>query len=147
MRLECPLPPVIKIGTDICSIQRVSNTYSRFGSRFLSRILTPLEIEYVLSRPLHLHGRLAGRFAAKEAASKALGTGWRGVGWKEFEILNQRSGAPTLRLHGRAAALAARKGLTDWEVTISHEREFATAFVLAIAGQPAEPISAQASDK
>lgn len=130
------MPPVIKIGTDICSVKRVSNAYAKFGRRFLSRVLTPLEIDYVVSQPAHLAGRLAGRFAAKEAAAKALGTGWRGVGWKEFEIFNQRSGAPCLRLHGRAAVLASRIGLTNWEVSISHEREFATACVLA-SGEPA----------
>jgi holo-[acyl-carrier protein] synthase len=94
-------------------------------------VLTSLEIDYVLSQPAHTAGRLSGRFAAKEAAAKALGTGWRGVGWKEFEVFNQQSGAPSLRLHGRAAALAQRKGLSNWEVSISHEREFATACVLA----------------
>jgi len=131
------LPAVIKIGTDICSVKRITSAYARFGRRFLDRVLTTPEIDYVLSLPAHTAGRLAGRFAAKEAAAKALGTGWRGVGWKEFEVFNQRSGAPSLRLHGRAAALAARQGLTNWQVSISHEREFATACVLAAGAQEA----------
>jgi holo-[acyl-carrier protein] synthase len=122
---------MIRIGTDICSIQRVSQAYARFGARFLRRVLTQREIEYVLSRPAHVAARLAGRFAAKEAAAKALGTGWRGVDWKEFEILNAPSGQPRLTLSGRAAAAAERQGLTAWEVSVSHEREFATACVLA----------------
>lgn len=122
---------MIKIGTDICSTKRVSAAYERFGKRFLERILTDSEIAYVLSQPPHTIARLAGRFAAKEAASKALGTGWRGIGWKEIEIVRQPSGAPGLRLYGRAAALAQASGLHCWEVSVSHEHEFATASVLA----------------
>lgn len=122
---------MIKIGTDICSIQRVSQAYARFGVRFLRRVLTEREIDYVLSQPAHVPGRLAGRFAAKEAAAKALGTGWRGIDWKEFEIMNAPSGQPRLTLSGRAAVVAARQGLTAWEVSVSHEREFAIACVLA----------------
>jgi holo-[acyl-carrier protein] synthase len=122
---------MIKIGTDICSVIRITQAYQKFGRRFLERILTADEMSYVLSHPHHLAGRLAGRFAVKEAASKVLGTGWHGVGWKEIEVVKHRSGAPSLRLHGRARALADELGLTSWEVTLSHEREFATAFVLA----------------
>ena len=122
---------MIKIGTDICSVTRIAQAYEKFGQRFLERILTPSEMSYVISHPHHLAGRLAGRFAVKEAASKVLGTGWQGVGWKEIEVVKHRSGAPSLKLHGRAQTLAAELGLAHWEVTISHEREFATAFVLA----------------
>ena len=122
---------MIKIGTDICSIQRLSSAYSRFGNRLLARILTEQEIAYVLSHPAHTVARLAGRFAAKEAASKALGTGWRGISWKEVEILKEASGAPALKLHGRAARLADRLNLTHWEVSLSHDRDYATACVLA----------------
>jgi holo-[acyl-carrier protein] synthase len=128
---------MIKIGTDICSLQRIANAYERFGKRFLERILTEAEIKYVLSQPPHTVARIAGRFAAKEAASKTLGTGWNGVGWKEIEIVRQASGEPTVRLHGRAIEIAQRRGLEHWEVSVSHEREFATASVLAYgAGAP-----------
>lgn len=75
--------------------------------------------------------RLAGRFAAKEATVKALGTGWYGVGWKEVEIVRERSGKPTLRLHGRALEVASKQNLTKFEVSVSHEHEFATATVIA----------------
>jgi holo-[acyl-carrier protein] synthase len=122
---------VIKIGTDICSIARITSAYQRFGERFLDRILTQQEKRYVLSKPRQAMARLAGRFAAKEAASKALGTGWYGVSWKEIEVVRLASGEPTLHLHGRAIAIAKRRGLESWEVSISHEREFATASVLA----------------
>ena len=121
----------IKIGTDICLIPRVSQAYERFGERFLQRVLTPGERAYVASHPGLLAKRLAGRFAVKEAAAKALGTGWRGVGWREIEIVKERSGAPTLKLHGRAARLAEKHGLTNWEVSLSHDGDYATAFVLA----------------
>jgi len=121
---------IIKIGTDICSIKRIADAYERFGQKFLERILTEQEIAYVLSAPPHTVTRLAGRFAAKEAASKTLGTGWHGLGWKEVEIVRLPSGEPTLRLHGRAIEIAKRRGLSRWEVSMSHEREFAMSTVL-----------------
>jgi holo-[acyl-carrier protein] synthase len=93
--------------------------------------MTEREIAYVLSQPAHLEQRIAGRFAAKEAASKTLGTGWNGVGWKEVEIMRSPSGEPKVHLHGRAATVAQSRGLDHWEVTISHEREYATATVIA----------------
>ncbi|MGH7487368.1 MAG: holo-ACP synthase [Terriglobales bacterium] len=121
---------IIKVGTDICSIQRVNDTYTRYGTRFVQRILTAAEQEYVLSKPIHTVQRLAVRFAAKEAASKVLGTGWRGVGWKEIEVTKHSSGEPALKLHGRAAQRAQHLGLTNFEVSLSHEKEYATAFVV-----------------
>lgn len=122
---------MIKIGCDICSVSRIKNAYSRFGNRLLERLLTLEEIDYVLSQPAHVTTRLAGRFAAKEAACKALGTGWRGVGFKDFEVIKEPSGAPGLKLHGRAEQIAQSKGLSQWEVSLSHEKEYATACVLA----------------
>lgn len=121
---------IIKVGTDICSIPRVSATYAKYGERFVERILTVDEREYVLSKPVHVAQRLAARFAAKEAASKVLGTGWHGLSWKEIEVTKHLSGAPALKLHGRALALAEQLGLTKFEVSLSHEKEFATAFVV-----------------
>ena len=127
---------MIKIGCDICSVRRIANAYTRFGKRLLERILTAEEMDYVLSHPAHTTYRLAARFAAKEAASKALGTGWRGVGFKEFEVTKELSGAPSLKLNGRAKLLAQGKGLSHWEVSLSHEKEYATACVLAYDGSP-----------
>ncbi len=121
----------IKIGTDICSIKRIEDSYARFGSRFARRILTDSEQEYVFHNSKHSGPRFAARFAAKEAMSKALGTGWRGIDWKEVEVINKRSGEPSIHLHGRAARLAETLGLEKIEVSLSHEREFATAFVVA----------------
>lgn len=124
-------PFKIKIGTDLCSVKRVSAAYARFGDRFLDRILTPSEKTYVVSHPDILAKRLAARFAAKEAAAKALGTGWRGVGWKDIEVVKEKSGQPALKLHGRAARLAQAGGLTGWEVSLTHDGDYASAFVLA----------------
>lgn len=120
-----------KIGTDIVAIGRIEKAYSRFGDKFLDRILTESEKNYVLSRKKRAVESLAGRFAAKEACSKVLGTGWRNLDWKEVEVVRLRSGAPTLTLHGRAKALAEHYGFTQFELSISHEREFAVAFVVA----------------
>lgn len=122
---------MLKVGTDICSIKRIEAAYERFGERFLRRILTESEMTYVLSNPKHTSSRLAGRFAAKEAAAKALGTGWFGLDWKEIEVHRLPSGEPQLMLHGRAINLAARRGLSVFELSISHEKEFAIATVVA----------------
>ena len=122
---------IFKIGSDICSIKRVEGVYAHFGERFLDRILTSGEKAYVMSRPKDFLARVAARFAAKEATSKALGTGFYGVGWKEIEVVRLPSGAPTIKLHGRAQAVAERIGLTTFELTMSHEQEYAIAFVLA----------------
>ena len=124
--------PKIKIGTDICQINRVKSAYKRFGKRFLNRILTKNEIKYVTSKKRNLMSRLAGRFAAKEATSKVLETGLRGVYFKEIEILREPSGAPRIVLHKRAKLRAKKKGLINFEVSISHERDFATAFVIGV---------------
>lgn len=123
----------IKIGTDICSINRIAKAYARFGDKLIKRILTPTEAQYVLSTPFHLAQRLAGRFAAKEAASKALGVGVgrRGINWKDIEVTNENTGAPLLKLHGRAHDLAASLGLTNFEISLTHEKDYAMAYVLA----------------
>lgn len=122
---------LIKIGTDICSVKRVAEVYNRFGERFLDRILTDSERRYALASKAHTVSRIAGRFAVKEAVSKCLGVGWRGLSFKEIEVVKDTSGKPNLKFHGRAATIARNQHLTHWEVSISHEHEFAVAFVLA----------------
>jgi holo-[acyl-carrier protein] synthase len=121
----------IKVGTDICSIDRIANAYKRFGQRFLKKLFTENEIAYILSAPPHTVARIAGRFAAKEAASKCLGTGWYGLSWKEIEIGRKPSGEPILLLHGRAIDIAKKRGVDNFEVSISHEHHYATATVIA----------------
>ena len=121
----------IKIGTDICQIKRVKSVYRRYGGRFLYRVLTENEIRYVTSNTKSLINRLAGRYAAKEAVSKVLGTGLKGVYFKEIEILREDSGAPKVVLHKRAKKIAMKKKLHNFEVSISHEIDFAIAIVVA----------------
>ncbi|PWT95062.1 MAG: holo-[acyl-carrier-protein] synthase [Candidatus Melainabacteria bacterium] len=118
---------MFKVGIDICSIDRIRSAYDRYGERFLSKILTANESGYVLSRQKRTVETLAGRFAAKEAVAKVLGVGWRGINWKEIEIERCPSGAPQVILHGRAEALARKLNLTHFEVSLSHERDFAVA--------------------
>ena len=120
----------IKVGSDICSIKRIEEVYAKYGERFLDRILTSSEKAYALSRKKDFLARVAARFAAKEATSKVLGTGFYGIGWKDIEVVRLPSGEPTIKLHGRAVAVAARRGLSGFELTMSHEREYAIAFVL-----------------
>jgi holo-[acyl-carrier protein] synthase len=120
----------LKVGSDICSIKRIEEVYERYGERFLDRILTASEKAYSLSRKKDFLARVAARFAAKEATSKVLGTGFYGVGWKDIEVVRLPSGEPTIKLHGRAVAVAERRGLTGFELTMSHEKEYAIAFVI-----------------
>lgn len=121
-----------KIGSDICSIRRIEEVYDKFGERFLDRVLTPSEKRYVLSRKQKDDklARLAGRFAAKEATSKVLGTGFIGLSWKEIEVVRLPSGAPQLTLSGRAQERARALKLEHFELTMSHEKDYAIAFVL-----------------
>jgi holo-[acyl-carrier protein] synthase len=118
---------VITSGIDIIEIERIEAAVQRWGERFLARIYTDSEQAYCRGKPR----RLAGRFAAKEAASKALGVGVRYIRWREIEILPDGRGKPRLTLHGRAAQVAERLGLTGFEVSITHSRTDAVAVVIA----------------
>lgn len=122
----------LKAGVDICSIARVRNVYQKFGEKFLHRILTEREAQYVRSSKPHLITRLAARFAAKEAMLKVLGTGIVGVSWKEIEVGKAYSGEPSIILHGRAKARAEKLGLEKIALSMSHEKEYAVAFIVAM---------------
>jgi len=115
------------VGTDIVEIERVKASLERFGQRFLDRVYTEAEQAYCRRRP----PQLAGRFAAKEAISKALGTGIRRIHWRNIEILPNRAGAPRVTLHGRARARFESMGLQVMEVSISHSRDNAIAVAIA----------------
>lgn len=117
---------VLSTGVDIIEIARVAQVLERYGQRFLQRIYTSGEIAYCRGRPPNL----AARFAAKEATMKALGSGTRGMGWREIEVVRQQSGAPGIRLHGRAKRRAARLGLQQIALSLSHSREYTVAFVV-----------------
>ena len=122
----------LSVGVDLVELERIARVVGRYGDRFLTRIYTPEEL-------LHCRGRvpeLAARFAAKEAVSKALGVGMnhisaQGIGWREVEVLSDRRGKPQLKLSGRAHDLADEQGLREWAVSLSHERAYAMAFVVA----------------
>jgi holo-[acyl-carrier protein] synthase len=114
-------------GIDAIELARVQKTLARHPDRFLKRVYTELEIAYCRGRL----SELAVRFAAKEATMKALGTGVRGVGWRDIEVLADRRGKPLLYLHGRAAARARVIGMGQPEVSLTHSDELALAFVVA----------------
>src|SRR3954471_19280162 len=117
-----------ELGIDIIKVERIVQALARFGDRFPRRILTDAENAYVRNRPENL----AGRWAAKEAVSKVLGLGVRGVGWREIEIVRLPTGQPTVRLHDRAKRRADQLGMERIAVSISHEREYAVAIAFGI---------------
>ena len=117
---------MLAVGVDIIEITRIGQTFQRWGERFLRRIYTEGEIRYCRGRA----PQLASRFAAKEAMMKALGTGIRGVGWKDIEVVRSRGGPPSISLHGRGARIAASQGVYDIALSLSHSREYAVASVV-----------------
>jgi len=117
-----------ELGIDIIRVDRIRQTLAKFGNRFSERILTPGEQRYVRDRP----ETMAGRWAAKEAVSKVLGLGVRGIGWREIEIERLPTGQPAVRLHGRAEARAAQLGMERIAVSISHEAEYAVAIAFGV---------------
>lgn len=121
---------VVGLGTDMIEIARIEDSVSRFGERFLRRVYTAGEIEYCM-RKKNSAESLAARFAAKEAAAKALGTGIsRGVSWLELEVTRAPGAAPRMRLHGRAAARAASLGVGRISLSLTHGRDQAMAVVI-----------------
>ncbi|MCC6381861.1 MAG: holo-ACP synthase [Dehalococcoidia bacterium] len=114
------------VGVDIIEIDRVADVIARHGDRFLDRVYTADEIAHCRGR---VH-ELAARFAAKEAVMKALGTGVRGVGWRDIEILPNRRGKPLVFLYGRGAARAERIELRGLEVSMTHSKLYAIASVV-----------------
>jgi len=118
---------ILKTGIDIIEIHRIQSALDRHGERFLKRVFTELEV-------LESRGRadaLAIRFAAKEAASKALGTGIGPIRWQDIETLHKWSGEPYLVLHGSAERIAKKVGLSNWAVSLSHSSDNAIAVVIA----------------
>jgi holo-[acyl-carrier protein] synthase len=121
---------ILGTGVDLCEVPRIEAAILRHGRRFLERIFTPLEIAYAEPKANRFE-RYAARFAAKEAGMKALGTGWRGgIAWRDFEVVNLPSGRPTLRFHGRAAAIAAKLGVRRVALSLTHTKEQALAMVI-----------------
>lgn len=111
------------IGTDIIEIERIRRAIERYGERFLNRVYTKDELRIYGH---HAHS-LAASFASKEAVMKMLGTGNRGVAWREIETLYHPTGKPLIKLNGRAKTVAEKLGLKEIDVSLSHSREYATA--------------------
>jgi holo-[acyl-carrier protein] synthase len=117
-----------ELGIDIIKVDRIRAALERFGPRFSGRVLTPAESRYVRDRP----ETFAGRWAAKEAVSKVLGLGVRGIGWRDIEIERLPTGQPAVRLHGRAAARSDQLGMERIAVSITHESDYAVAIAFGI---------------
>ena len=129
---------IIGLGSDLCSIERIQHSLDRFGERFLARVFTATERAKAARRPHTMAGTLAKRFAAKEAFSKAVGTGFRqGVFMRDIGVVNQRSGAPTLALTGgaraRLDALTPPGHAIDVHLTMTDDHPWAQAFVVLYA--------------
>jgi holo-[acyl-carrier protein] synthase len=121
---------IVGTGVDLERVDRIRAAIERHGRRFLERVFTAGEIAYVEGRK-HRWESYAARFAAKEAAMKALGTGWdRGVHWVDVEIVREDRGRPGLRFHGRAAEVAAELGCRSASVSLSHTSDHAIAQVI-----------------
>lgn len=129
---------IVGIGSDLCNIERIQNSLDRFGERFEHRVFTEIERAKAAQRPLTRAGTYAKRFAAKEAFSKAVGTGFRkGVFMRDIGVVNAPSGAPTLRLAGgaqlRLDALTPPGHRTEVHLTLTDDHPWAQAFVILYA--------------
>jgi holo-[acyl-carrier protein] synthase len=137
--LPAPLHPTqgvnVAVGVDIIEVDRVRKVYEHHGERFLQRVFTEMEIRQCRGKVT----RLAGRFAAKEAISKALGTGLHGVAWREMEVVQLRSGRPTVRLYGNARQRAELLGLTAFDISIADLQTFSIAIAVALQATPPAP--------
>jgi holo-[acyl-carrier protein] synthase len=121
---------IVGLGLDIAEVDRIEAAIGRRGAAFLERLYTPSEVAYCESHKDKFE-RYAARFAAKEAAMKALGTGWsRGVRWRDIEVAREPSGKPTLRLEGVARQIAQRMGVKNISLSITHSGNLALAQVI-----------------
>ena len=117
-----------ELGIDIIKVERIRAALDRFGDRFARRVLTDHERRYVRNRP----ETFAGRWAAKEAVSKVLGLGVRGIGWREIEVQRLPTGQPAVQLHGRALQRAEQLGMGRIALSISHESDYAVAIAFGV---------------
>jgi holo-[acyl-carrier protein] synthase len=121
---------IVGTGIDITEVRRIESAIRRFGRRFLERVFTPEEIRYCESKANKAE-RYAGRFAAKEAAMKAIGTGWsRGVRWQDVEVRRFPGGRPTMAFHGKAAEFAQKLGAVRTHLSITHTEQQAMSQVI-----------------
>ena len=121
---------IVGTGIDLIEVPRIAAAIDRHGQRFLHRVFTEGEIRYCESKANRVE-RFAARFAAKEAAMKALGTGWsRGVRWRDFEVRHQPGGRPTVAFHGKAAEIARHLGVVNASLSLTHTEQQAFAQVI-----------------
>lgn len=121
---------IVGIGTDLAEVDRIREAIERHGRRFIERVYTAAEIAYA-ERKANRFERYAARFAAKEAAMKAIGTGWRhGVRWQDFEVANLPGGKPILAFHGVAAGFAEKLGVRNISLSLTHTALQAMAVVI-----------------
>jgi len=125
--------PIVGHGIDIIETTRIRASVQEHGERFLDRVFTPAEQAYCARNKKRYFEHLAGRFAAKEAVLKVLGTGWRGgISWTDIEILPEPSGQPKVQLSGESLRIATELGIANWHVSISHIETHATASAIGL---------------
>lgn len=121
---------IIGVGVDVVNIPRIQAMAERWRERFLGRVYTEAERRLIHRRPAP-YASMAGRFAAKEAILKALGTGWSaGISWREIEVLNDRTGQPIAQVSGRTSALMDEAGVTQIHVSLAHDTDYAVAHAI-----------------
>jgi holo-[acyl-carrier protein] synthase len=127
---------IIGHGIDIVETERIKQMLEEHGKRFLDRCFTPAEQAYCAANTKRRVEHLAGRFAAKEAVLKALGTGWRGgIAWTDVEVLRHESGQPYVVLGGECLRIAERMGIRKWQVSITHVSTHAAASAIALGNE------------
>ena len=125
---------IIGTGIDLIECARIREVWLRHGDRFAERLLTPAELDYARRYAKDVIPRVAGRFAAKEAILKVLGTGWRGkIAWRDMEILNDASGRPSVTLTGECRRIADELGITTIHISITHTENYAAAVATGVA--------------
>ena len=128
--------PILGHGIDIVETERIKKLVEHHGHHFLDRVFTPQEQHYCALNPKRYYEHLAGRFAAKEAVLKVLGTGWRGgIAWTDVEIINEPTGQPKMTLTGESERIAKELGISRWHVSISHIETHATASAIGLRGE------------
>ena len=125
--------PIVGHGIDIIETDRIKRSVEEHGERFLDRVFTRAEREYCARSKKRYFEHLAGRFAAKEAVLKVLGTGWRGgIAWTDIDIVSHTSGQPQVVLSGECLRIARELGIAQWHVSISHIETHATASAIGL---------------
>jgi holo-[acyl-carrier protein] synthase len=130
--------PILGHGIDIVETSRIRALVDNHGQHFLDRVFTPAEQAYASKNPKRYFEHLAGRFAAKEAVLKVLGTGWRGgIAWTDVEVTKETSGQPRIVLSGECERVAKQQGIERWLISISHIETHATASAIGMSGEAA----------